>query len=147
MTARAPVVIALKRAYDPPKRGDGFRVLVDRLWPRGIKKEDLAVDLWAKDLGPSNELRTWFGHVPERWAEFSKRYRAELAAARASASIDAIVAQAKARKSITLVFSAKDVERNQAVVLRAYFERAAARGTLVVQQRRLYDAVDDELHR
>jgi uncharacterized protein YeaO (DUF488 family) len=128
VTAHAPIAIALKRAYDPSKRGDGFRVLVDRLWPRGVTKEDLAVDLWAKDLGPSNELRTWFGHEPERWAEFAKRYRAELSAARASASIDAIVARAKPRKTITLVYSAKDEERNQAVVLRAYFERAAARG-------------------
>lgn len=127
MTARAPVAIALKRAYDPPKRGDGFRVLVDRLWPRGVKKDELALDLWAKELAPSSELRTWFGHDPQRWTEFRKRYRAELAAQRASAIIDAILEKARAARTVTLVFSAKDAERNQAVVLRPYFERAVAR--------------------
>lgn len=127
MTARAPAAIALKRAYDPPKRGDGFRVLVDRLWPRGVKKDELVLDLWAKELAPSNELRTWFGHDPQRWTEFQKRYRAELAAQRASAVIDTILEKANAARTITLVFSAKDAERNQAVVLRPYFERAAAR--------------------
>ena len=70
--------IKLKRAYDPPARGDGLRVLVDRLWPRGVKKEDLRLDAWAKELAPSTELRKWFGHGPQRWVEFKKRYRAEL---------------------------------------------------------------------
>lgn len=127
MTTRAALVIALKRAYDPATRGDGFRVLVDRLWPRGIKKEYLALDVWAKELGPSNELRKWFGHDPQRWLEFRKRYRAELAANRASASIGAILAGVKTTPTVTLVYSASDTERNQAVVLRPYFERAAAR--------------------
>lgn len=117
--------IALKRAYDPPARGDGYRVLVDRLWPRGISKEDLALDAWAKDLAPSTALRRWFGHDPARWDAFRTRYRAELAAAGAGERIAAIVAQARPACRITLLFAARDLEHNEAVVLRALFARAA----------------------
>ncbi len=117
--------IALKRAYDPPARGDGYRVLVDRLWPRGISKEALALDAWAKDLAPSTALRRWFGHDPARWDAFRTRYRAELAAAGAGERIVAIVAQARPARRLTLLFAARDVEHNEAVVLRALFARAA----------------------
>ena len=72
--------VRLKRAYDPAEPGDGYRVLVDRLWPRGVSKERARLDEWARELAPSAELRTWFGHDPERFAEFERRYRAELAA-------------------------------------------------------------------
>lgn len=119
--------ILLKRAYDKPARGDGFRVLVDRLWPRGIKKEDLQLDTWAKDLSPSTELRKWFAHDPDRWTEFRKRYRAELTQAHAGARIREILSAAKPSKTITLLYGAKDTEHNEAVVLRSLFERVAAR--------------------
>jgi uncharacterized protein YeaO (DUF488 family) len=119
--------ILLKRAYDKPARGDGFRVLVDRLWPRGVKKTDLQLDTWAKGLAPSTELRKWFGHDPDRWPEFRKRYRAELTQSRASRSIGEILDVAKRTKTITLVYGAKDTERNEAIVLRSLFERIAAR--------------------
>lgn len=120
------MTIVLKRAYDKPARGDGFRVLVDRLWPRGIKKEELQLDSWAKDLSPSTELRKWFAHDPDRWTEFRKRYRAELTQAHAAARIREILNAAKPSKTITLLYGAKDTEHNEAVVLRALFERVAA---------------------
>jgi uncharacterized protein YeaO (DUF488 family) len=71
-------MIKLKRAYDPPEQADGFRVLVDRIWPRGVKKEELALDLWLKEVAPSSSLRKWFGHDPHKWPEFRRRYEAEL---------------------------------------------------------------------
>jgi uncharacterized protein YeaO (DUF488 family) len=119
------IEIQLKRAYDEPARGDGFRVLVDRLWPRGVSKERLRLDAWAKDLAPSTELRKWFGHDPARWAEFAKRYRAELAKSKAGDTIDALLASAKRAKTITLLFGAKDREHNEAVVLQRLFARRA----------------------
>jgi uncharacterized protein YeaO (DUF488 family) len=119
--------ILLKRAYDRPARGDGFRVLVDRLWPRGIKKEDLQLDTWAKELAPSTELRKWFAHDPSKWSEFRKRYRFELAQSHASKRIGEILDVAKPSKTVTLVYGAKDTEHNEAVVLRGLFDRVAAR--------------------
>lgn len=119
--------ILLKRAYAPAARADGFRVLVDGLWPRGLAKTELAYDLWAKELAPSKELRQWFGHDPARWAGFRKRYAAELVAARASRRIAQIVAAAPAAPAITLVYGAKDTVHNQAVVLAAFFKRAVKR--------------------
>lgn len=119
------VTIALKRAYDAPARGDGFRVLVDRLWPRGVKKDDLRLRAWVKALAPSTELRKWFAHDPEKWTEFRKRYRAELAQSDAAATIGDVVAAAKGSKTITLVYGAKDTVHNEAVILRDMFERAA----------------------
>ncbi|MGH7736348.1 MAG: DUF488 domain-containing protein [Candidatus Tyrphobacter sp.] len=119
--------IALKRAYEKAARGDGFRILVDRLWPRGIKKEDLHLDAWAKDLAPSTKLRKWFAHDEAKWPEFRKRYRAELAASDARTAIRALLASAKDKKTITLLYGAKDREHNEAVVLRVLFERASAR--------------------
>ncbi len=110
-------MIAIKRAYEPPSRDDGVRILVDRLWPRGIRKEQLQVRKWMKELGPSHELRRFFGHDPERWEEFRKRYRAELAGAQAKTLLDELVEIARKGK-LTLVYSARDEEHNQAVVLK-----------------------------
>lgn len=117
--------IQLKRAYDAPARSDGFRILVDRLWPRGIKKDDLRLNAWAKTLAPSTELRQWFAHDPDKWSEFCKRYRAELKQAGAAATVADLLASAKNAKTITLLYGAKDREHNEAIVLRALFERVA----------------------
>lgn len=121
--------IALKRAYGKPARRDGIRVLVDRLWPRGIKKEDLRLDTWAKALAPSTDLRKWFAHDEAKWPEFRKRYRAELAAAGATEIIRGLLASAKRVKTVTLLYGAKDQKHNEAVILRGLFERVAAEGT------------------
>jgi uncharacterized protein YeaO (DUF488 family) len=117
--------ILLKRAYDKPARADGYRVLVHRLWPRGIKKEDLRLDAWAKELAPSTELRKWFAHDPSRWSEFRKRYRAELRASHAAQRIGEILDAARPARTVTLLYGAKDTEHNEAVVLRSLFERVA----------------------
>lgn len=120
--------IALKRAYEQPIRADGIRILVDRLWPRGIKKADLRVDAWAKTLAPSTALRKWFAHDEAKWPEFRKRYRAELAATGATETIRDLLASAKRAKTITLLYGAKDQKHNEAVVLRNLFERVSAEG-------------------
>jgi len=106
-----------------PTRGDGYRILVDRLWPRGISKERLKLDAWAKNLAPSTELRKWFAHDPEKWPEFEKRYRAELTQAKATVVVRNLLAQAGRAKVVTLLYGAKDEEHNEAVVLRDLFER------------------------
>jgi uncharacterized protein YeaO (DUF488 family) len=108
--------VRLQRAYDEPAAGDGYRVLVDRVWPRGRTKERLRLDDWARDLGPSTELRKWFGHDPARWAEFQARYRAELADPDRAQALDALAERAL-RGPVTLVFGARDPEHNQAVVI------------------------------
>jgi uncharacterized protein YeaO (DUF488 family) len=108
--------IRIKRAYDPPASGDGLRVLVDRLWPRGLKRQEAKIDLWLKDIAPSADLRRWFGHDPARWAEFQERYRAELAG---NPALDELRAMARQRKRVTLLFAARDVEHNNAIVLQA----------------------------
>lgn len=107
--------IRLKRAYDPPDRSDGVRVLVDRLWPRGVKKSDAAIDVWLKEVAPSTALRQWFGHDPAKWDEFQKRYQAEL---RENASLDTLRAIVARNRRTTLVFGARDQNHNDAVVLR-----------------------------
>ncbi|WP_298354548.1 DUF488 family protein [Rhodoblastus sp.] len=107
--------IRIKRAFEKASGDDGLRVLVDRLWPRGLRKEDAAIDLWLKELAPSAELRIWFGHDPVRWEEFRRRYLAELAPK--SALLDEIRRSAAGRK-LTLIYAAKDQAHNQAVVLR-----------------------------
>ncbi len=112
-------VIRLKRAYEAPSDEDGFRILVDRLWPRGISKERAALDLWLKDAGPSTDLRKWYGHVPERWPEFQVRYRRELAGNPAFVELARVVDE---HAVVTLVFGARDTERNEAAVLRAMLE-------------------------
>ncbi|MCC2664627.1 MAG: uroporphyrin-III methyltransferase [Geminicoccaceae bacterium] len=116
--------IELKRAYDPPAKSDGRRVLVDRVWPRGIAKDDLEIDGWLKDLAPSTELRKWFGHDPEKWHEFKQRYFDELTAH--AETVDALVAQASAGR-VTLVFAARDREHNNAVALKEFLGRRLRR--------------------
>jgi uncharacterized protein YeaO (DUF488 family) len=113
--------VAIKRVYEKPDAADGFRVLVDRLWPRGVSREHAEVDEWLKDVGPSDALRKWFGHLPDRFGEFATRYRQELANSEALNSLKAIVAD---HGTVTLVYSAKDEEHNQAVVLRDVLEGA-----------------------
>ena len=119
------IEIKLKRAYDDPDAGDGFRILVDRLWPRGVSKERLQLDAWAKDLAPSTELRKWFAHDPARWTEFVKRYRGELTQSGAADAVAALLASAKRSKTITLLYGARDREHNEAVVLQRLFARKA----------------------
>lgn len=113
--------IALKRVYDPPAEGDGPRILVERLWPRGLSKEKAAVDHWPREIAPSPALRQWFGHRPERWPEFQARYRAELDAN--PAAVRALESHCGAGP-VTFVFAARDTERNGAVVLKRYLEEA-----------------------
>ncbi len=108
--------IRLKRAYEPPASDDGTRVLIDRLWPRGVKKADAAIDEWMKEIAPSTTLRKWFGHDPERWSEFRRRYKSEIRHHRDELERLRALAQ---RGRITLVFSAHDEAHNDAVVLKA----------------------------
>jgi len=114
--------IRLKRVYDPPEKADGARVLVDRLWPRGLARARAGIDLWLKDAAPSTALRQWFGHRPERWEEFSRRYEAELAGNEAAL---APLRELLARGTVTLLFAAHDAERNNAVVVARFLGRAA----------------------
>jgi uncharacterized protein YeaO (DUF488 family) len=107
--------VKLKRAYERPSPTDGRRILIDRLWPRGVKKADAAIDEWAKELAPSTALRQWFGHDPARWEEFRERYAAELR--EHSAKLSALRDLAR-ETHITLVFSARDKQHNDAVVLK-----------------------------
>lgn len=111
--------IRTKRAYERPAHADGARVLVDRMWPRGVKKEDAAIDRWVKEAAPSTELRRWFGHDPGKWAEFQERYRAELDAN--PQAVEPLLALAR-RRTLTLVYGARDTEHNNAEALRAYLE-------------------------
>lgn len=108
--------IQIKRAYEPADAADGCRVLVDRLWPRGRTKEQVACDLWLKDIAPTADLRKWFNHEHEKWLEFQRRYRDELSA---SADVKELLDRA-AKGRLTLVYGAHDQECNQAVVLRDY---------------------------
>lgn len=111
--------VMLKRAYDPPAKGDGKRILVDRLWPRGVAKVKAKLDLWLKDVAPSTALRQWFGHDPAKWPEFIKRYRAELKTNPALAELKELSRQG----DITLVYAASDELRNEAVVLKKILDR------------------------
>lgn len=113
--------IRLKRAYETPARSDGPRILVDRLWPRGIKKEDAEITEWLKDLAPSTELRKWFDHDPEKWPEFQKRYLDEIKSADSEA-LKKLGECLDENKRVTLVFAAKDTEHNNAVALKHYVE-------------------------
>lgn len=117
-------MIKLKRAYEPAAREDGTRFLVERLWPRGVKKTTLRLDAWLKDVAPSTELRQWFGHDPAKWPEFQRRYRAELGA---NAEALEPIMKAARRGRVTLVYSSHDQEHNNAVVLKAYVESRLAR--------------------
>lgn len=112
--------ITIKRVYNDASADDGFRVLVDRLWPRGISKDKAKMDLWLKDIGPSDELRQWFGHDPAKFKEFSSRYKKELDDNSAVEELRKVV---KDNKKVTLLYGAKDSEHNQAVVLKKYLEK------------------------
>lgn len=115
-------MVKTKRIYEDPDPHDGLRVLVDRLWPRGVSKERAGVDRWEKDLAPSDELRRWFGHEPERWQEFMSRYLGELEGKREL--LEEIAGMAR-RQGVTLLFAARDEERNNAMVLKELIERLA----------------------
>ena len=112
--------IALKRVYEQPAKEDGTRILVDRLWPRGLSKEKAHVDLWLKEVAPSNELRKWFAHDPAKWPEFKTRYKAEL---KQNAEQVALLKQAVAKGHATLLYGARDTEHNEAVVLQQLLSR------------------------
>lgn len=116
--------VKLKRAYERAAGDDGMRVLVDRLWPRGLDKRQVAADLWLKDAAPSERLRRWYGHDPRRWERFRAEYRAELAQ---RGDILALLADLRRRGTLTLVYGARDEAHNQAVVLREVLERGFAR--------------------
>ncbi|GBQ20164.1 hypothetical protein AA12717_0486 [Gluconacetobacter sacchari DSM 12717] len=117
MTRAAP--IQFRRVYDPPEPDDGARVLVDRLWPRGVSKERAHLTLWLKEIAPSAALREWFGHDPEKWAGFQERYQAELSANQAAVvRIVALVEQGP----VTLLYGARDTRHNEAVVLAAWLD-------------------------
>jgi uncharacterized protein YeaO (DUF488 family) len=108
--------VAIKRVYEPAAAGDGYRILIDRLWPRGVSKERARLDLWLRWIAPSAELRTWFGHDPARWSAFVKRYRAELRAN--NAGVDELRRAIAKKRKVTLVYAARDQEHNDAVALR-----------------------------
>jgi uncharacterized protein YeaO (DUF488 family) len=116
-------VLKIKRVYEPAETSDGTRFLVDRLWPRGIKKEALKMEAWLKDVAPSPELRKWFAHDPDKWKEFQKRYRVEL-----ESSPDAWMPILEGAKQgdVTLLYSARDTEHNSAVLLKAFLEEKIA---------------------
>lgn len=109
-----PAEIRIKRVYEDAAGGDGFRVLIDHIWPRGVSKERASLDEWAKELAPSGDLRRWFGHDPERYAEFRRRYRAELG--RRGDELDQLRERARSGP-LTIVYAARDTEHNNAVVL------------------------------
>jgi uncharacterized protein YeaO (DUF488 family) len=118
-------MIALKRAYEPFEKSDGYRVLVDRLWPRGVRKEQAHLDAWLKPIAPSDELRRSFGHDPRQWSEFRLRYRRELRSEGARELIEELAERAQ-RGTVTLVYAAHDEMHNNAIVLREVIERARA---------------------
>ncbi|HEY5744627.1 MAG TPA: DUF488 domain-containing protein [Chryseolinea sp.] len=111
--------IAIKRVYEPFSKADGYRILVDRLWPRGIKKEDAHVDQWLKEVAPSTALRKWFNHEPEKWKSFLTKYKAEL---KGSAALDELLALLKQHKTVTLLYGAKDEQHNQAAALKQFID-------------------------
>lgn len=115
---RDDMKVAIKRVYEEPNESDGMRILVDRLWPRGLTKERARVDLWLKEVAPSNELRKWFAHDPKKWPEFQVRYAEEL---KSHAAQLAQLKHEAAKKHLTLLYGAKDDEHNQAVVLQKMF--------------------------
>jgi uncharacterized protein YeaO (DUF488 family) len=117
-------MIRTKRVYEDAEPTDGRRFLVERLWPRGIRKEDLRLDAWLKDVAPSTELRRWFGHDPARWPEFERRYAGEL-----DANPGALrqIAEAARHGAVTLLYSARDVEHNSAIALQSYLQERQAR--------------------
>ena len=113
------VSIAVKRVYEPAAKSDGYRVLVDRIWPRNLRKEDAALDIWARELAPTSALRKWFGHDPARWEAFRHRYASELDARKTF--WQPLLIQAE-RHRVTLLYGARDEEHNQAVALKMYLD-------------------------
>jgi uncharacterized protein YeaO (DUF488 family) len=113
-------MIRLKRAYEPASKDDGLRVLVERLWPRGVSKQKAKIDLWLKALAPSTELRQWYGHDPARWPQFRQRYRVEL---KGQGDLLALLKYVTQEKTVTFVYAASDEERNSAVALKEWLER------------------------
>jgi len=113
-------MVKVKRVYDPASSGDGRRILVDRLWPRGIRKEDAAVDEWLKDIAPSNELRKWYSHDPAKWSEFRKRYKVEL---KDKTGIIEKLRQESKKRTVTLLYSSKETKLNNAVALKEFIEQ------------------------
>ena len=109
--------LKIKRVYETPKKEDGKRILVDRLWPRGLTKERASIDLWLKDIAPSTELRKWFGHDPQKWKEFRKRYNEEL---KKNTKQIEILENQLSKGTVTLVYGAKDEEHNEALVLKGF---------------------------
>ena len=126
----------LRRIYDTPPADDGLRVLVDRLWPRGLRKADAEVDVWAREIAPSAELRRWFAHDPARWTEFRARYRDELS--RQSEALDGLLAECR-KGPVTLLYAARDTEHNQAVVLREVLREKLAQEKRAGRRRRRDD--------
>ncbi|WP_300598493.1 DUF488 domain-containing protein [Niabella sp.] len=112
--------ITIKRVYEAPAKNDGLRVLVDRLWPRGIKKENAAIDEWPKELAPSADLRKWFNHDPNKWEAFQKKYKEEL---KQNPALDIFLKSHTGTRKITLLFGARDEQHNQAVVLQEVLEQ------------------------
>ena len=125
------MTVALKRVYAEPSAHDGTRVLVDRLWPRGLKKSDAALDVWLKDLAPSNELRKWFHAHPQQWSKFRESYLKELTAEAANTALQELYELQKKRRRLTLLFASKNEERNNALVLKQLIdgERKPPTGT------------------
>lgn len=119
------MTVRIKRIYDAPADDDGYRVLVDRIWPRGLPKKEAQIDRWLKEIAPSSELRRWFGHDASRWDEFRRRYRGELE--EASALVQELAEKARSAP-VTLLFSARDQRHNQAVVLHEWLEERLGRG-------------------
>jgi uncharacterized protein YeaO (DUF488 family) len=113
-------MIKLKRAYEPTAKDDGLRILVERLWPRGVSKQRAQIDLWLKTLAPSTELRQWYGHDPARWPQFRKRYRAEL---KGHDDVLALLGYVIEERVVTFVYASSDEERNSAVALKELLER------------------------
>lgn len=112
--------VKTKRIYDSPSKSDGFRVLVDSLWPRGLRKDEAPIDIWLKEIAPSAELRKWFGHEPGRWTEFKRRYFRELDA---MPEVTARIRERAGERDVVLVYAAKDERHNNAVCLKEYLER------------------------
>lgn len=119
--------IQLKRVYDPPEETDGERLLVDRLWPRGVRKDAARLSAWLKELAPSEELRRWFDHDPSRWLEFQERYRAELGEADKALLVQELTRKAR-NQQITLLYAAHDKSRNNAIVLKEVIEEVIQLG-------------------
>ena len=113
------MTIKIKRAYEPPDPGDGERILVDRLWPRGLSKERAQLNLWLKEVAPSTALRVWFGHDPNKWVGFSAKYRTEL---RKNNDLVKVLAAKANAGTVTLIYAARDEEHNEAVILKEFLE-------------------------